>query len=162
MDSKSLIIGILVVVVIALGITAVMNNQAPTDTTNDTNGSDVNITNNSNGSGNVTPTPTPTPTPKPGKLISAAQAIAIVKAASPDALVGTFSAFLTTYAGKPMYKVSYAVTQDIGYDTVSCYVDARTGTIYGEYQTVGGNNNNNNNKKNNTDNNNTDDDIVYY
>lgn len=130
MDNKSLIIGILIIIVVVLGIGVVLTFDSNTDNINATN----NTTNNStNGSGNITPVPSPTPVNNTTNYISAAQAIRIAQANVPDAMAGSFSAFLTTNAGRAMYKVSYVVTEDIGYDTRYCFVDAITGQIYGQY-----------------------------
>lgn len=56
--------------------------------------------------------------------ISANEAIAIMKSASADGAPGA-TAVLTTYNGRPMYKVSWEGNY--------AYVDAVTGTVYDKY-----------------------------
>lgn len=132
MDSKSIIIAILVVLIAILGIGIYMstNDQTTTNTTNTTNETNTtNVTNDTNGSGNVTPTPTPAPVKNntTGKYIGSSKAISIVKSAM-SGKTG-FSASLSSYGGQPAYRVTYYHSgEDVPEWEVS-YVNAYTGKI---------------------------------
>lgn len=117
----SMIIAAIIIVAAIGGIfyfTTINNNSESNNSSNigvNTNGS--NITNNTtkNTSNNY---------------IGESKAISIMKSSSPDGSPGA-SAVLTTFNGKPMYKVSW---QNSNY----AYVDAASGTVYDRYGKTGG------------------------
>ncbi|MGL6297734.1 MAG: hypothetical protein ACRC1M_01065 [Methanobacteriaceae archaeon] len=118
-----IIIAIIVIVSSIGGIyyfTAVNNTNMESNSSNtsaNTNGS--NITNDTNNTKNTS-----------NNYIGESKAISIMKSSSPDGAPGA-SAVLTTFNGKPMYKVSW---ENGNY----AYVDAVSGTVYDKYGKTGG------------------------
>ena len=117
--NKGLIIFFIVVVAVAAAVISVagvviyLNSQSEPDIPNNP---DINLTMNT--------------TKREDNFIGKNKAISIMKGSSPDGAPGA-TATLTTFKGKPMYKVSW---ENGNY----AYVDAVTGTVYDRYGSTGG------------------------
>jgi uncharacterized protein YpmB len=124
MNNKNIIIIVLIVIIaiLAVGFAFTLGSNQNSENKTETNHKNTTVINKTNTTNN---------TPS-DKYIGKNKAISIVK--SNDITGGTnFVATLTTHKEKPMYKVTFTSSKEYDEINQTVYVDAVTGTIYGEY-----------------------------